>query len=276
MSGEWVELEVLPGGYGDALLLRYGNRTVEHTILIDAGPAEAATWVPVSARLRALTSPIDLFVVTHIDVDHIAGTKALLADDDLAGRIKAVWFNGFKHLERAADWLGGIDGELFTSAIRSRGYPWNAGFAGAIDNLVGGPILVPAAGPLPRVPLPGGATAVLLSPSPKKLTRLIKSWRKVVEDAGLKPGQGAHLESPRKPVADDWLGVANLARTAAKVTPRDTKPANDQTGTFCGYNRHPRMKSFNDRNSKSFELRRINKYFRLLVYTRKISLHRVL
>ena len=232
MSTPWLRLDVLPAGFGDALLLRYGSGRDRHTVLVDAGPAEESSWTPVSAALRALTDPIDLFVVTHIDVDHIGAAVTLLGDPALSKRVRAVWFNGFRHLERAGDWLGGIDGELLTTAIRSLGVPWNAGFEHPIDASVGGPVLVPPTGRLPRVPLPGGATAILLSPTPKKLAALKKSWRKTVEDAGLVPGQGAHREPGRRLVGDDWLGDVDLARLAARPTRVDGKAPNGSSIAF--------------------------------------------
>lgn len=239
MSGEWIVLEVLPAGYGDALLLRYGTSTDEFTVLIDAGPPENIPYAALSSRLGRLVQPIDLFVVTHVDIDHVGGANRLLNDPSRAGVVKAVWFNGYRHLEAAADWLGGIDGELLTSAVRRLGIPWNAGFAEPLDAVggVGGPIIVPDAGPLPRVRLPGGAVAILLSPSPSKLAKLEPKWAKVVRAAGLDPGKGAHREPGRKLVADDWLGATSApevtaAGLAAEKTREDTTVANGSSIAF--------------------------------------------
>lgn len=232
MSTPWVRLDVLPAGFGDALVLRYGSGGERHTVLIDAGPAEETSWTPVSGALRALVDPIDLFVVTHIDIDHIGAAVTLLGDPDLSRRVQAVWFNGYRQLERAGDWLGGIDGELLTSAIRGLNVPWNAGFEPSIDTGVGGPVLVPPTGTLPRAPLPGGARAVLLSPTPKKLVKLLKPWKQVVQDAGLDPGRGAHREPGRRLVGDDWLGDVDLPGLATKSTRVDGKAANGSSIAF--------------------------------------------
>ena len=41
----------------------------------------------------------------------------------------------------------------------------------------GGAVAVPAKGPLPVVDLPGGPTLTLLSPGPKQLAALRRTWR---------------------------------------------------------------------------------------------------
>lgn len=235
MSDHWVELEVLPAGYGDALLLRYGRGRARHAILIDGGPAEESSLAPVSARLGQLGDDVDLLVVTHVDVDHVAGVVELLGSTELSSRVRSVWFNGYRHLERAGDWLGGIDGELLTTKILAMGVPWNEGFEPPVDadRLVGGPVVLPPRRPLPRAPLPGGAEAILLSPDPRQLERLRKEWSRVVRAAGLDPGRGAVRERRRGPiVSGDWLGVTDLDTLAATPTPRDAKPANGSSIAF--------------------------------------------
>lgn len=231
----WIELEVLPAAYGDALVVTYGigDHGASHTIVIDGGPPETKPLAAISARLRELPA-IDLLVVTHIDVDHVGGMVKLLGDAEIASKVKAAWFNSYRHLERADDWLGGIDGELLTTAILDLGVPWNAGFAGPVDpdHDVGGPVLVPPSGALPRVPLPGAATAILLSPGPKQLTKLAPVWGKAVEEAGLVPGKGARREGPRDVQSGDWLGETDLGVTAATDTPKDSKPANGSSIAF--------------------------------------------
>ncbi|MGB8859865.1 MAG: MBL fold metallo-hydrolase [Ilumatobacteraceae bacterium] len=233
----WIELEVLPAGYGDALVVTYGigDNGATHTIVIDGGPPESEPLAAITARLHELPA-IDLLVVTHIDVDHVGGMVKLLADAAIANKVKAAWFNSYRHLERAADWLGGIDGELLTTAILDLGVPWNDGFAGPVDPArgVGGSVLVPPRerGALPRVPLPGAATAILLSPGPKELTKLQPVWGKAVEEAGLVRGKGARREDARHVRAGDWLGATDLHRLAATSTPKDRKAPNGSSIAF--------------------------------------------
>jgi beta-lactamase superfamily II metal-dependent hydrolase len=237
----WIELEVLPAGYGDALVVRYGRAgdPATHTIVVDGGPPEESSLQPVGARLRQLSS-IDLLVVTHVDVDHIGGMVKLLEDPAIAGAVKSVWFNCFKHLQKADDWLGGIDGELLTTQILALGVPWNDGFALPVDTArgVGGPVVVPpitSRNPqarLPRMPLPGGATAIVVSPGAEQLVKLAPKWAKAVEAAGLVPGRGATREAGRKLVGSDWLGKVDLAAEAASAVRLDRAEANGSSIAF--------------------------------------------
>ncbi|MEA2684952.1 MAG: hypothetical protein QOE93_147, partial [Actinomycetota bacterium] len=66
-----LTVEMLPAGYGDAILVTYGTEAEPHRILIDGG--QARSFPAVSARLRSFNGPIDLLVVTHVDTDHIGG-----------------------------------------------------------------------------------------------------------------------------------------------------------------------------------------------------------
>jgi beta-lactamase superfamily II metal-dependent hydrolase len=237
----WVELEVLPAGYGDALVLRYGRSSsrVAYTIVIDGGPAESSSLEPVGARLRQLPA-IDLLVVTHVDVDHIGGTVKLLEDPAIGRAVKAVWFNCYKHLEAAGDWLGGIDGELLTTRLLTLGVPWNKGFPRPVDAArgVGGPVAVPPitnARPnarLPRLRLPGGARAILVAPGAEQLVKLAPKWAKAVADAGLVPGRGATREAGRRLVGSDWLGTFDPVAEAATSVQLDSKEANGSSIAF--------------------------------------------
>jgi glyoxylase-like metal-dependent hydrolase (beta-lactamase superfamily II) len=92
-----ITLEILPAGYGDCLLIHcpVGKRTWR--MLVDTGPDE--TYPALKARLSALPVDakgkrrIDIFVVTHIDHDHIGGAGLLLNDKSLGLSIGDIWFN---------------------------------------------------------------------------------------------------------------------------------------------------------------------------------------
>lgn len=183
-------VEALPAGPGDALVVEWGTRGKLHRMLVDAGPR--ADWPVISARLRARrTDAYEVFVITHVDEDHIGGSLELLDDHTLAGRVRSVWFNGFVHSRAGGDVLGPVHGEQLTKRIVDTALPWNIGWPGAIAPGLGGPVVAPARGDLPTVALPGGARAVLLSPDGKKLKRMAREWQRAVEKAGLVPGDGA-------------------------------------------------------------------------------------
>lgn len=223
-----LRIELLPAGYGDAILVAYGGgATPEHHILIDAG--QASTSKAVLARLEALRAAggvIDLFVVTHIDNDHIGGALKLLGDPAAAAMIRAIWFNGYVHLDKAAGLLGPIQGEKLTKQIVELGLAWNPGWRHPVQRGVGGPVVVKT--PVSRK-LPGGATALVLSPTPEKLVQLRARWDEVVAAAGLRPDQDATEEPPV--VAPGLLG-GTLADLADDRTPVDTAAANGSSIAF--------------------------------------------
>lgn len=226
-----LHIELLPAGYGDAILVSYGRgRKPSHHILIDAG--QATTVEPLLERLARLRDDggrIDLFVVTHIDNDHIGGALKLLADADCAAMIASVWFNGYVHLEQAtgAGLLGPIQGEKLTQQIVDLGLRWNTDWPRPVaPPRVGGPVVVTQ----PTLQeLPCGATALVLSPTQEKLARLRVDWEKVVTAAGLRPEHDAVEEAAV--VAPGLLG-ATLEDLADARTPIDTAAANGSSIAF--------------------------------------------
>lgn len=185
-----LRVAALPAGPGDALVVEWGEGRRRWRMLVDAGPG--ASWDAVGARLRARPrESYELFVVTHVDEDHIGGALRLLHDADLAPRVQAVLFNGYVHCQRGGNVLGPVHGEQLTQRIVDAALPWNPGRPQPIAPGVGGPVVVASAGELPALDLPGGARAVLLSPSGPKLRKMAGVWEDAVVAAGLVPGRGA-------------------------------------------------------------------------------------
>lgn len=180
---------MLPGGHGDALVVEYGSKSKPHQLLIDVGTFRS--WQDVQRELtRRRRDRYEIFVVTHVDEDHLGGAIALLDDPNLKQRIDRVWFNGYVHCESGGNVLGPVNGEQLTTRIVDGGFHWNDGFTPKASNDVGGPVVVPSAGDLPTVELAGSATVVLLSPTGPKLKTMAKKWKKDVVKAGLVPGEG--------------------------------------------------------------------------------------
>ena len=234
-----ITVELLPAGYGDAVLLTYGPAVpgpadATHRILIDGGQAQS--FPTVADRLRSFKEPVDLLVVTHVDTDHIGGAVRLLASKALPTRFRGIWFNGFVHLNAAKGMLGPIHGEKLTALIVKSGLPWNEGWAwpdGVPEGVpagVGGPVVV--AGKPPVMALPGGATATLLSPTPQKLVDLLPVWEEVVEMAGLRPDVAGTEDAEVPVVAPGLLGGVSLEDLAAIDTDDDTAEANGSSIAF--------------------------------------------
>ncbi len=183
-----VRVHGLAAGYGDCLVVEYGRPV--RRLLIDAGPK--FFWPQVREALMPLAgNGFDVFVVTHIDEDHIGGAIPLLDDPALRHTVRQVWFNGFVHCRDGGSVLGPIQGEQLTERIVTGGVPWNTALGRGRSPGIGKAAVVPSTGDLPVVDLPGGARAVLLSPTGPALKRLADVWEEVVADAGLVAGEGS-------------------------------------------------------------------------------------
>lgn len=174
------KLEMLPAGHGDCLWIEYGDADNRSRLLIDGGTS--ATFEILKSRIAALPAgqrKFELFIITHIDSDHIEGAIKLLGcADSLGVEFGEVWFNGWEHLSTEDDLLGAVQGEYLSALIKHRGYVWNEAFGRKA-------VVVPNDGPLPRHRLPGGMTLTLLSPTRELLRKLRPKWNQEVRKAGL-------------------------------------------------------------------------------------------
>ena len=165
------EIEMLPAREGDALWIRYGNPDALRQILIDGG--RAGTYNEIKERVAQLPADqrkFELFVITHVDRDHIEGALKLLEDPDLDLAFGEIWFNGYDHLKGVElETFGAMQGERLTTAILRRKARWNTAFSG-------GAVKVDDVGDLPLRKLKGGMKLTILSPDTDKLTKLVPAW----------------------------------------------------------------------------------------------------
>lgn len=215
MTRTAIRLEVLPAAYGDCLLIEcpVGKRTWR--MLVDTGPDD--TYEVLRTRLAAIAPNtdgrrhIDLFVVTHIDHDHIGSAGRLLADRSLKLNFGDVWFNapgerrvrGVKEGQALAEMLGAPGVVL----------PWNRAFGGGHAVTPEGQFLALATGR-------GAPRLTLLSPTPERLTRLFKVWERELA----KLAQTEELRAP-KPLPRAVFDP-DLAALANKTTAKDRAVAN--------------------------------------------------
>jgi metallo-beta-lactamase superfamily protein len=225
-------IEMLPARRGDALWIEYGDPAAPYGILIDAGTSAAYPVVRdrILRHTRA-SRPFELFIVTHVDTDHIGGALRLLADGRPGLEPRDTWVNVWRHLEPdiRADRLGPIDGEIFSTLLEESEWRWNAAFSGEA-------VVVPDVGPLPVRCLPGGMRLTLLSPGPGQLARLRRDWRDVVRNAGLDPDRPEQARealralAARKGIQPDRLGTRpDLTALARSQFVPDSSPANGST-----------------------------------------------
>lgn len=167
MSQPAITLEVLPAGFGDCLLVSCPVGPSTWRMLVDTGPDETYP----ALRRRLLEIPvgadgkrhIDLFVVSHIDHDHIGGASLLLGDDDLALSFGDIWFNA----PPVPRLRGVAEGQSLSDILGTehRALPWNVAWSGKL-------VCTPAAGGGVELVGPGLPKLTLLSPTPDRLTDL--------------------------------------------------------------------------------------------------------
>ena len=206
-------IHMLAADHGDCLWVEYGDTHSLKRILIDAGTVGAYTR-SLAPKIQETVDAegscnFELFVVTHIDADHIGGAIEFLKQAaDTGVSIKEIWFNGYFHLSNTSpSVLGAKQGEMLTPLVQNGPWQWNKRFKDLA-------VMVPDTGKLPTFTV-AGMKITLLSPTFEKLQKLKPKWVKEIEKAGLVPGHAFTLEEV---LPDGFLGgkVEDLADTAFK------------------------------------------------------------
>ena len=168
---------MLPADHGDCLLVEYGDQSKPNRVLIDGGTQHSfKAWSQLITKFPEEKIEFELFVITHVDADHIGGALELLRNFERLGKkieFGDVWFNGWRHI---SDTLGDMQGELVTDHLVRRRLSWNRAF----DERA---IVLPASGELVTHPLPGGLRLTLLSPTRKQLDTLKVRWSETITAA---------------------------------------------------------------------------------------------
>ncbi|MGQ0698812.1 MAG: ComEC/Rec2 family competence protein [Panacagrimonas sp.] len=220
------EIHMLPARHGDCLWVEYGLGAERHRMLIDCGPSP--TYPALKQRIEALPKKqrhFELFVVSHVDDDHIGGSLKFLSElEPLDVTFGDVWFNAFPHLEGKAvvsgpDLLGAKQGEALSKLIVDDGLPWNQHFDGKA-------VVCEEDEELPRFRLDSGIKLTLLSPYWDQLEKMKKAWIDECKKAGLLPGGTLKDDEP-----DDTLGD-NVDALAKLPFDPDKAPANGSSIAF--------------------------------------------
>jgi hypothetical protein len=175
-------LTMLPALDGDCLLLSWGANPDQHHMLVDLG--RGATYKTVRPMLAALGT-VELFVVTHIDADHIAGAMPLVGESVAPFKPHGVWYNGRPqlvaalHREPIHEPFGARQGEKLSRGIIHFGWPRNREFASEIVSINSPEADKP-------VNLAGGLSLRLVSPRDQELKELLPTWDKELERAHLR------------------------------------------------------------------------------------------
>jgi len=223
-AGVTFAVEMLPAENGDCLLVEYGDATQPSRLLIDCG---ARSTVPVIARRLGKSGPagahaFDLFVLTHVDADHINGVLSMFGPQGLPLQFGDIWFNGWHQISR---FLGVRQAEAFSRLLEDPKLelPWNRAFSVEGDRHPA-PVVMDEGSPPPSVTLPGGMQLTLLSPGPAQLKRLGKDWRKVLLE--LDPQKAAMLGRRRRPEPVEDFSRFELEPLAAAGVKADPSAAN--------------------------------------------------
>jgi beta-lactamase superfamily II metal-dependent hydrolase len=200
----FFDIEMLPAGHGDCLWIEYGDAGSTHRCLVDCGTQQTTKEL----LRRVGTVPqhqrsLELFVMSHIDSDHIGGALPLFKAVQRGLKFGDVWFNGWRQLSGQ---LGARQGEMFSTAIQDFELPWN-------EWRDGGAVVVDG-DELPVYVLPGGMTLTLLSPTPSQLKKLAPVWTREMRRYGLEPGSRVDYSRFLKGIPSASTDVDELADSA--------------------------------------------------------------
>jgi hypothetical protein len=215
----FLTIEALPAGHGDCLWIEYGDDGATNRVLVDCGTQATARLL--LKRLTALPEGdrfLELFVLTHIDSDHIGGAPAIFGAARRGVRFGDVWFNGWRHVSGQ---LGAREGEMFSTAIQDFELPWNQWQGGAAIHVDGG---TP-----PVHDLPGGMRLTLLSPTRVELGKLKPVWTRELKRNGLVPGGRVEYDRLLRgtpTTVDDAKALKDVDRLADEDFDADTGAPN--------------------------------------------------
>ena len=195
----FFNITMLPARHGDALWIEYGHQGAPTSrVLMDCGTT--ASYPHLKARILKLPLPgrrFDLFLMSHIDSDHIGGALPFLNEVDALGvRFDDLWFNGRNHLSLQRESVH--QGEVFSDLIVRHKLHWNGWKRGGA--------ILRADNAAPSVTLRGGMKLTLLSPTRAKLTSLADTWDEQLSPKNIALDEA--LERPRAPETSEdlaWL-----------------------------------------------------------------------
>lgn len=179
-----LKISMLPASEGDALWIEWGYLAVPHKLLIDLGTQKSGKNIlNIVKKLPIEERNFELLVITHVDRDHIGGTKTALiqAPENEGPRFKDIWFNGRIHLEGQSncnhtdfEHFGAADGEELTAWLKQK--PWN-------QSCQGEAILKNASGELYSHELSDGLKLTVIGPPQERLDEFLPHWNKEIKKA---------------------------------------------------------------------------------------------
>jgi beta-lactamase superfamily II metal-dependent hydrolase len=220
-----------PASEGDALTLSWGELGKLFQALIDLG--RTGDYKAMRPALKEI-GQFELFTISHIDADHIAGAMPLVKESSAPFQPRDVWFNAWHHLKNAAtrqehsealESLSPTQGEKLSAGIVRFRWPWNRAFG------PNGIVSVDSPEGKGSIDLAGHLKVMLLSPGDKELAALEPVWMKELERANLRP---LDPDETRDEPADglEMLSSLNVEALAKKPFVEDTAKPNGSSIAF--------------------------------------------
>lgn len=209
-----------PGKDGDCIQVSWGSTAELHHLIIDLG--RGGTYKDIKADLEALKN-VELFVMSHVDADHIAGAIPMVRQASPPFTPKRVWYNSRPQLLAAqtrspiTEPFSARQGEKLARGIVKFSWPWNAEFASEIVSTDSPEAAQP-------IEIADGLTIRLLSPSDSQLVDMISQWDSELAAANIRTFDPDVDPDPLSSVFERF-GVPNVNKLAAAEYSADkTKP----------------------------------------------------
>ena len=212
---------------GDCIVVSWGTTAVLHHLIVDLG--RGTTWGKVKTAVKQLEN-VELFVMSHIDADHIGGAVPMVREASAPFAPKRVWYNARPQLVAAqarvpiVEPFGARQGEKLARGIVNFNWPWNGEFASEI---------VSTDSPEAKNPIPiaDGLTIRLLSPSDAQLIKLLPVWDAELQAANIRTFDPDVDPDPLHPMFEPFSPI-NVETLAANAYSGDEAEANGSSIAF--------------------------------------------
>jgi hypothetical protein len=160
-------LKLLPALDGDCLILSWSEDGPLKHMIVDGG--RAGTYPYLKKQLTQMVEngeTLELYVLTHIDADHIAGALTYLKDNERPISPKEVWHNGFRQINGAERRRSMRQGDEYSAALTELGWSLNRHFPSGVVSIetASNPIDV------------AGLKLTILSPDAHRLNTMASRW----------------------------------------------------------------------------------------------------
>lgn len=159
-------LKLLPAADGDCLILSWSDVGPVSHMVVDGGRAGAYPHLKEHlTRIANNGEVLELYVLTHIDADHIEGALAYLKDRTQPIAPKEVWYNGYRQMKGSGR-RSLKQGDEYSVALEKLRWPLNRQFANFVASIENAPGQIDIA----------GLKITMLSPDAAHLKALGDRW----------------------------------------------------------------------------------------------------